>query len=69
MVERLTPQTVPPVRRRSALDTKLGEQAMELIVSEVRARHTAAVVVTHDLRMTHYADRTIRIVDGVLEAP
>jgi putative ABC transport system ATP-binding protein len=53
----------------SALDTKLGEQVMELIVSEVRARDTAAVIVTHDLRMTHYADRTIKIVDGVLEAP
>ncbi len=53
----------------SALDTKLGEQVMELIVSEVRARDTAAVIVTHDMRMTHYADRTIKIVDGVLEAP
>ena len=51
----------------SALDTKLGEQVMELIVSEVRARSTAAVIVTHDLRMTHYADRTLHITDGVLE--
>lgn len=50
----------------SALDTKLGEQVMELIVSEVRARSTAAVIVTHDMRMTHYADRTVRITDGVL---
>jgi len=52
----------------SALDTKLGEQVMELIVSEVRARDTAAVIVTHDLRMTHYADRTVHITDGVLES-
>jgi len=51
----------------SALDTKLGEQVMELIVTEVRARSTAAVIVTHDLRMTHYADRTLQITDGVLE--
>ncbi len=50
----------------SALDTKLGEQVMELIVTEVRARDTAAVIVTHDLRMTHYADRTLKIVDGIL---
>ena len=50
----------------SALDTKLGEQVMELIVTEVRARDTAAVIVTHDLRMTHYADRTLNIIDGVL---
>jgi hemin transport system ATP-binding protein len=51
----------------SALDTKLGEQVMELIVSEVRGRNTAAVVVTHDRRMTHYADRTVEIVDGRLQ--
>ncbi|HEY6533323.1 MAG TPA: ABC transporter ATP-binding protein [Acidimicrobiales bacterium] len=50
----------------SALDTKLGEQVMELIVSEVKSRATAAVVVTHDQRMTHYADRTVTITDGVL---
>jgi putative ABC transport system ATP-binding protein len=50
----------------SALDTKLGEQVMELIVSEVRSRSTAAVIVTHDQRMTHYADRTVTISDGVL---
>jgi putative ABC transport system ATP-binding protein len=52
----------------SALDTKLGEQVMELIVREVKSRDTAAVVVTHDERMTHYADRTVHITDGCLEA-
>lgn len=50
----------------SALDTKLGEQVMELIVTEVRARSTAAVIVTHDQRMTRYADRTLTMTDGVL---
>ena len=52
----------------SALDTRLGEQVMELIVREVKSRDTAAVVVTHDERMTHYADRTVHITDGRLEA-
>jgi putative ABC transport system ATP-binding protein len=52
----------------SALDTKLGEQVMELIVSEVKSRNTAAVIVTHDQRMTRYADRTVTITDGVLAA-
>ena len=28
----------------------------------------SAVVVTHDDRMTHYCDRVVRIVDGVLTA-
>jgi putative ABC transport system ATP-binding protein len=52
----------------SALDTKLGEQVMELIVDEVKGRATAAVIVTHDRRMTHYADRTVEITDGRLHA-
>ena len=52
----------------SALDTKLGEQVMELIVAEVKSRDTAAVIVTHDSRMTRYADRTVTITDGVLAA-
>ncbi len=52
----------------SALDTKLGEQVMQLIVDEVKGRNTAAVIVTHDRRMTSYADRTVEIVDGHLDA-
>ena len=52
----------------SALDTRLGEQVMDLIRSEMKARSTAAIIVTHDTRMTHYADRTVHIVDGRLEA-
>jgi len=52
----------------SALDTKLGEQVMELIRQEVKGRGTAAVVVTHDTRMTHFADRTVEITDGRLAA-
>lgn len=50
----------------SALDTKIGEQVMELIQAEMRRRNTAAVIVTHDTRMTHYADRTVQIIDGIL---
>jgi putative ABC transport system ATP-binding protein len=52
----------------SALDTKLGEQVMELIRSEMKSRGTAAVVVTHDERIVHYADRTVHITDGRLDA-
>ena len=52
----------------SALDSKIGAQVMELIRSEMKARNTAAVIVTHDTRMTDYADRTVRIVDGRLDA-
>jgi putative ABC transport system ATP-binding protein len=52
----------------SALDTRLGEQVMELIRAEVKGRGTAAIVVTHDTRMTHYADRVVEILDGRLVA-
>jgi len=52
----------------SALDTKLGEQVMELIRKEVKGRGTAAIVVTHDARMTHFGDRTVEITDGRLVA-
>jgi putative ABC transport system ATP-binding protein len=50
----------------SALDTQLGEQVMELIVKEVKGRGVAAVLITHDTRMTHYCDRAVHIVDGAL---
>jgi putative ABC transport system ATP-binding protein len=52
----------------SALDTKLGEQVMELIRNEMKSRGTAAIVVTHDERITHYCDRSVHIVDGCLDA-
>lgn len=52
----------------SALDTKMGEAVMELLRNEVTGRGVAAVVVTHDTRMTHYTDRTVEIVDGRLQA-
>ena len=52
----------------SALDTELGEQVMELIQREMKGRRTAAVVVTHDDRMTHFCDRVVHIVDGVITA-
>jgi putative ABC transport system ATP-binding protein len=52
----------------SALDTQLGGQVMELIQREMKTRHIAAIVVTHDERITRYTDRTLHIVDGVLQA-
>jgi putative ABC transport system ATP-binding protein len=52
----------------SALDTKLGEQMVKLIREEMKSRGTAAIIVTHDERITSYADRTVHITDGRLEA-
>lgn len=53
----------------SALDSKLGEQVMELVRREMKARRTAAIVVTHDRRIVDHADRTVEIVDGHLDEP
>jgi putative ABC transport system ATP-binding protein len=39
---------------------------MELLRNEITGRGVAAVIVTHDTRMTHYTDRTVEIVDGRL---
>ena len=52
----------------SALDTKLGDQVVRLIRDEMKSRGTAAIIVTHDDRITHYADRTVHIVDGRITA-
>jgi putative ABC transport system ATP-binding protein len=51
----------------SALDTTLGVQVMELIREETKRRRTAAIIVTHDTRMTEFADRTVEIHDGELQ--
>ena len=50
----------------SALDTQLGEQVMDAHPIRAQRTRTAAIVVTHDERMTHYCDRVVHIVDGVL---
>ncbi len=52
----------------SALDSTLGDQVVRLIRDEMKARGTAAVIVTHDDRITHYADRTVHIEDGRIMA-
>jgi len=53
----------------SALDTELGDQVVNLIRHEMKSRGTAAIIVTHDDRITHYADRVARIVDGRISDP
>jgi putative ABC transport system ATP-binding protein len=52
----------------SALDSKLGDQVVHLIREEMKARGTSAIIVTHDDRITHYADRTVHIEDGRIRA-
>lgn len=53
----------------SALDSKLGQQVADLLRAEVTRRGVAAVVVTHDERMTAIGDRVLTITDGQLAQP
>ncbi|HYI22377.1 MAG TPA: ABC transporter ATP-binding protein [Candidatus Limnocylindrales bacterium] len=47
-----------------ALDTETGDEVMSLLVSTVRDRRSALVVVTHDVRVARRCDRIVRVVDG-----
>ncbi|HOI61708.1 MAG: putative ABC transporter ATP-binding protein [Euryarchaeota archaeon ADurb.Bin009] len=48
------------------LDSKTGTAIMELLGRMNREEGKTVIMVTHDPRMTEYADRTIRLVDGRL---
>ncbi len=50
----------------ASLDTELGTQVVQLLASEIKSRGKAGIMVTHDLRMVEYTDRTVRILDGEL---
>jgi putative ABC transport system ATP-binding protein len=48
------------------LDQDTGEQVLE-VFGEFTAQGVAVVTVTHDEQVTEFADRTIELVDGVLD--
>ena len=47
-----------------ALDTETGDEVMSLLLSKVRDRQAALVLVTHDERVANRCDRIVRVVDG-----
>jgi putative ABC transport system ATP-binding protein len=53
----------------ASLDTELGKQVVQLLASEIKSRGKAGIMVTHDLRMVEYTDRTVQILDGELLDP
>ncbi|MBQ4901334.1 ABC transporter ATP-binding protein [Paenibacillus sp. Marseille-P2973] len=50
----------------ASLDTKRAHEVVELIANEVKSRHKAAIMVTHDERMLEYCDKIYRMEDGTL---
>lgn len=50
----------------ASLDTELGTQVVQLLAAEIKSRGKAGIMVTHDLRMVDFTDRTVRILDGEL---
>jgi len=50
-----------------SLDSRAGEQMMELLVSSAGDGGAALVIVTHDNLVAAYADREVRLRDGVVQ--
>ena len=48
------------------LDATTAAEVLELLVSQVRERNVALVLVTHDVAAAARADRTLHLVDGLL---
>lgn len=49
------------------LDSKTGDAIIDLLLGLARDRQKTLLVVTHDARLAARGDRTLQIVDGVLE--
>jgi putative ABC transport system ATP-binding protein len=50
-----------------SLDSQAGEQMMELLLSSARTGGAALVIVTHDNMVAAYADREVRLRDGIVQ--
>ena len=52
----------------AALDTKTALSVMELLRELASSHGRAVVVVTHDPRLERFADRVVRVEDGLISA-
>lgn len=53
----------------AALDSQTGKTVMQMMSDLAHKRNRAVVIVTHDPRVLEFADRTIRIEDGLVANP
>ncbi len=60
------PEIVLADEPTAALDSHTGRNVMEMMRSLAHDRDRAVVIVTHDPRVIEFADRTIRIEDGLI---
>ena len=60
------PQIVLADEPTAALDSHTGRNVMEMMRGLAHDRGRAVVIVTHDSRVMEFADRTIRIEDGMI---
>jgi putative ABC transport system ATP-binding protein len=50
-----------------SLDSKAGQAAIELLCTAAKERNKAVLIVSHDERIQHYADRVLRMEDGEIK--
>jgi putative ABC transport system ATP-binding protein len=60
----LGPSVVFADEPTGALDSRTGQDVMEMLVSLTRAHQVTLLLVTHDPQIAVYADRTIEVADG-----
>ncbi|HEX5432780.1 MAG TPA: ABC transporter ATP-binding protein [Candidatus Angelobacter sp.] len=60
------PEIVLADEPTAALDSHTGKNVMQMLADLAHKRDRAVVIVTHDPRVLEFADRTIRIEDGLV---
>ena len=63
------PQIMLADEPTAALDSHTGRNVMEMMSELAHQRGRAVVIVTHDSRVLEFADRTMRIEDGLIAQP
>jgi len=60
----MNPRVIFADEPTGALDTKTGEEIMDILENLVRERKITVILVTHEQVVADYADRIVRMRDG-----